>query len=241
MGADNINRVRQDWARRLWGYVTADTGRQTVGHRYNRAFNFSEGIGITYQFVTGLGNRLFFYNQNGQQLLRNDQHFYAPDVNETTINHLGYFYFDHGLTRAYSRRVDHRTFEIATRELILQHRIDSRGFSYFAEFYIPGDYSVRAYSNGMILLEKDGYFGFMNYLGEWVAQPIYAFAQPFFEGVAVIGLANGKRALIDTQGKLLTRFRYDAITNCTGGIVALFERNEGWTVLNKVRRQIEVE
>jgi hypothetical protein len=240
-GASNMRRSRSDGGRRLWGYADATTGRQIVNHRYNRAFNFSENIGITYQLEPGRGNRLFFYNETGQNLLRWDQNYYAPDIDDVNASHLGYYYFDNGLTRAYSSVLDRSTFEIVTREVILQHRTDARGFSYFAEFYIPEDYNVRAYSNGMILLEKDGYFGFMNHLGEWVAQPIYRFAQPFFEGVAVIGLENGKRALIDTRGNLLTRFRYDFISNCTGGIVALFERNEGWTILNKVRRQIEIE
>jgi hypothetical protein len=232
--------VRQPYGRRLWGYFNVEAGRQIVWHYHNRAFNFSENIGIAYQGEPGRGGRLFFYNERGENLLGTGQDYFAPGVDEVTERHLGYFYFDYGLTRAYSRTLDRRIMARETREVILQHRIDSRGFSYFTEFHIPEDYTVRAYSNGMILLEKDGLFGFMNHLGEWVLHPIYTFARPFSEGVAVVGLGN-KRALIDTQGNLLTGFRYDAILSCTGGIIALYERSEGWTILNKVRRQIEVE
>ncbi|MCL2097119.1 MAG: WG repeat-containing protein [Oscillospiraceae bacterium] len=238
-GNNNRVRTRDSAGRRLWGYADSVTGRQVVTNIYNKTFNFSENIGVAYQDEPGRGNRLFLFNESGQNLLTSGG-YYAPDENRVTTGHLGYFYFDHGLTRAYSQTVDRQAGLVANREVLLQYRVDSGGYAYFAEFYIPSDYIVKAYSNGMILLEKDGFYGFMNYLGEWVAQPIYIYAQPFFEGVAVIGLENGKRALIDTKGNLIAKFKYDAITNCTGGIVALYERNEGWTILNKVRRTIEI-
>ena len=236
-GANNIERTRSG-ANGKWGYILSDTRRQLVNHIYGGAFNFNENIGVAYQDSPGRGNRLFFLNANGQDLLRGD--YFAPDDDEVTINHLGFFYFDHGMTRAYWRGFDIRGHVIVSRETILQYKIDSRGYAYFSEFYVPEDYDIKAYSNGMILLEKNGFSGFMNYLGEWVYQPVYEYAQPFFEGVAVIG-HNGKRALIDANGNLLTRFKYDYISNCTGGTVALFERSEGWTILNKVRRVIEID
>jgi hypothetical protein len=192
------------------------------------AFNFSENIGVAYRDAVGSGKRIVFLDAYGYVLYNGD--FYAPD--KATSNHLGFFYFDHGLTRVYRREFDWRGWQIAEKELL----VDVTGKA----FYIPEDYNIIAYSNGMILLEKNGYYGFMNYLGEWGAQPIYRYAQPFYEGVAVIGLENGKKALIDTNGNLLVKFRYTTITNCTGGIVALYEKSEGWTILNKVRRQIEV-
>jgi len=238
-GANNRDRARGETGRRLWGYVESDTRRQTLQHVYGRTFNYSENIGVAYQDSPGRGNKLFFFNESGQDLLRGD--YFAPDEEEVKIGHLGFFYFDKGMTRAYSRVVDRRTLEVAEREVLLQYRTDSRGYAYFSEFYVPEDYNIKAYSNGMILLEKNGYSGFMNYLGEWVVQPIYKYAQPFFEGFAVIGIDNGKRALIDTGGNPITRFKYDYISNCTGGVTALFEKNEGWTILNKIRRTIEIE
>jgi len=237
-GANNRERTRSPLNGK-WGYAESDTKKQIVGHIYGAAFNFRENIAIAYQDSPGRGNKLFFLNENGQDLLAGD--YFAPDAEEIRISHLGFFYFDNGLTRAYWRSFDRRGFEIETRETILKFNTDINGYAYFSEFYIPEDYNIKAYSNGMILLEKNGYYGFMNYLGEWAVQPIYRYAQPFFEGVAVIGLDNGKRALIDAAGNRLTRFRYDYISNCTGGIVALFEKTEGWTILNKVRRTIEFE
>ena len=234
-GANNLEPTRSE-RNGKWGYMTSDTKKQVVSHIYGKTFNFNENIGVAYQDSSGRGNKLFFLNENGQNLLSGD--YYGPNSDAVTAGHLGFFYFDHGMTRAYVRSFDRRDgLEVVSRETILKYGADAEGYAQFTEFYIPEDYTVKAYSNGMILLEKDGFYGFMNYLGEWVYQPIFKYAQPFYEGVAVIGLETGKRALIDTNGNRLTRFRYDMISNCTGGIVVLFEKNEGWTILNKIRKQ----
>ena len=233
-GANNLDRFHS-YTNNRWGYATTGTASQKIWSRYERTFNFSEDIGIAYLDSPARGNKLYFLNEEGTDLLKGE--YYAPS--KIAVSHLGYFYFDHGLTRAYLR--ERLGLAITEREVILEMKRDSNGMVYFKEFYVPEDYNIKAYSNGMILLEKDGFHGFMNHLGEWVAQPIYKYAQPFYEGVAVIGLGNGKRALIDTKGNLVIRFKYDYITNCTGGIIALYERNVGWTVLNKVKRKIDID
>lgn len=225
----------------LWGYMNAETGIPAVWAQNDwKMFNFNEivlrdgsshNFGIAYYSVWRRGNQLHFYNEDGLVVNANFD-LYAPDTEIIDASHIGFFYFDHGLTRVIERKFIWRlgTPSIdAEREFLID--------IYGREFYIPEDYTIRSYSNGMILLEKEGNFGFMNYLGEWKAQPVFTYAEPFFEGVAVIGY-GGKKALIDTQGNLLTKLQYDYISNCTGGIIALYERGEGWTILNKVRRQI---
>jgi hypothetical protein len=47
--------------------------------------------------------------------------------------------------------------------------------------------------------------------------------------------------LIDTQGNTIAKMQYDHIAGCTGGIVAMYERTAGWTILNKFRREIPVD
>lgn len=232
-GADGANNLDRDYNpyNGKWGYKDSATGAvKFLGRIYNQTFNYSENIGIAFQDSSGRGYKLFFLDENGYNYIT-DYNYYAPDAAKKS--HLGFFYFDHGLTRVYEREFDRRNGAITERELIVNY--------YGTPFYIPEDYNIKAYSNGMILLEKNGYYGFMNYLGEWVANPIFTYAQPFYEGVAVVGLGNGKRAIIDIQGKFIAKFKYDIITNCTGGIIALYERNQGWTILNKVRRQIEID
>jgi len=236
----------------LWGYMDTETGKPIIWPKYDRAFNFSEGVGIIYDynpynsFDYMKGNRLYFFDENFQNLIAGyntyTSGYFAPntpnvetEAKPLDINFLGFFYFDHGLTRVYDREYYQQGLRldlISERDIL----VDKTG----KEFYIPEDYMLKAYSNGMLLLEKDGCYGFMNYLGEWIAQPIFTYAEPFFEGVAVIGFKDGKKALIDTKGNLITKFQYDSISNCTGGIVALYEKGAGWTILNKVRKQIPV-
>ena len=234
-GAANNNRDIFRGANGLWGYASVETGAQVIAPQYDRAFNFRENVAIAYRTTwtqwVQIGSQLFFFDENGTIINNN---FYAPDPIDEETNHLGFYYFDHGLTRVIEKRVNPaRTATVEQREFLVD--------KYWREFYTPVDYKIKAYSNGMILLEKDGNFGFMNYLGEWIAQPIYTYAEPFYEGVAVLGMINGKKMLIDTQGNIVAKMQYDHISNCTGGIIALFERENGWTILNKVRRVIPVE
>ena len=231
-----------------WGYQSTEHHWRTVAAEFNRAFNFREGFGIAYREIRGwqghnllfIGNRLYFHNEDGQVVNRE---FFGPDPfvpNEsgaTPPNLMGFFYFDHGLTRVIHKRLS------AWENIVLEQR-EMLINTDFREFLLPMDYTVVAYSSGMILLEKDGRFGFMSYLGEWVAQPIYTYARPFFEGVAVLGTqtANGMRyMLIDRQGNIIAPMQYVHISNCTGGIIAMLDPNVGWTVLNKVRRPITTE
>jgi hypothetical protein len=234
-GARNNNWAIFKHTNNFWGYQSTVHANQTVAAQYHRAFNFSENIAAAYITTwtqwSQLGNRLYFHDTDGRVINRD---FYAPDPIDEETNHLGFYYFDHGLTRVISKQVN-RAGTSATEQR--EHLVDKN----WQEFYTPGDYKIMAYSNGMILLEKDGNYGFMNYLGEWVAQPIYTYAEPFYEGVAVLGIQGGKKMLIDTQGNRLTNMQYDYISNCTGGIAALYEQGAGWTILSKVRREIVAE
>jgi hypothetical protein len=235
---NNIERFRH--TNELWGYRSTVTERNIVNAQYTRAFNFSENIAIAYierwTETSQVGKRLHFHGADGQPI--NIRHvndsFFAPDPIDTETSHLGFYYFEHGLTRVIWRRMNAAgTSTVEQREYLID--------TDWREFYTPPDYRIAAYSNGMILLEKDGRYGFMNYLGEWIIQPSYTYAEPFFEGVAVIGMADGKKMLIDTQGNIIVKMQYDHILNCTGGIVALFNQDEGWTILNKMRRVIPID
>ncbi|MHC1695612.1 MAG: WG repeat-containing protein [Eubacteriales bacterium] len=190
---------------------------------YSAAYNFSEGVGC----IVTSKQQLYFFNERGILELRS---YFAPD--EVTQDTLGYFYFDHGLTRAIKRTTDRKGNIIENREILI-YRDGS-------EFLLPQGYKIKAYSCGVILLEKNGKYGFMNYAGDWIAQPIYTYARPFSEGVAVVGLPSGKKALIDTAGSLIVRFAADYISDCSGGVVALYSEGEGWRLLAKTRRNVEV-
>lgn len=99
---------------------------------------------------------------------------------------------------------------------------------------VPGGYTVKAYSDGVFLLEKNGLYGFMDYTGSWIAQPIYDYAEPFSEGLAVIGSGN-KRGVIDTSGRFVIPMLFDYIQSCSGGIITAWDEANGWHIFNKVK------
>lgn len=229
-GASNISRYERNGK---WGYFAHDINTEIIGPHFDMAYNFNENFAVAYLWEEkgtwrGYYNykRLYLLNEEGGY---SNNSYYAPD--EATYDHLGFFYFDNGLTRAYYREFDTEGRVTVEKDVL----IDTEG----DEFYVPADYTIKAYSNGMILLEKDGFYGFMSYTGEWIAQPIFTYAQPFHEGLAVIGFKDGKKGLIDTKGNIIIKFQYDYISECIGGTIAIYERNQGWIVLAKMRRDVK--
>ncbi len=148
------------------------------------------------------------------------------------IESLGFFYFEHGLVRVRRQIVDAPHFEMhGWREIASDEDVLLRADG--TEFITPTDYNVLAYSNGMILLEKDGHYGFMDYTGKWIVDPVYTAAKPFCEGLAVIG-KDGKMGMIDTSGEFVIPMIFDHVGSASGGIVTAFDESCGWVVLNKV-------
>ena len=86
----------------------------------------------------------------------------------------------------------------------------------------------------MILLERDGLYGFMDYSGKWIAQPIYTDAEAFSEGLAVIGTADGRYGMIDTSGNIVVPFAYTHISSCSDGVIAVYSEESGWHILRKM-------
>jgi len=93
----------------------------------------------------------------------------------------------------------------------------------------------------MILLHKNGNYGFMNYKGEWVIQPVYTYAEPYHEGLAVIGFTDGKKAMVDTSGNVVIPFAYKHISNVSSGVIALYDEETGWQVAYKMTKPAPAE
>ncbi len=221
----------------LYGYGTAPTAMKTR-FRYTRAFNFREGVACVcdesgvlsyvqsyfYNKITGTSK---YVNLSGRRVFAN---YYAPDT--FGIESLGFFYFDRGLCRVRKREIDafHYEFNEDVRTLTdVDIVIRSDG----TEFPVPSDYEVAAYSCGVLLLKRDGYYGYMDYTGRWIAQPEYTYAEPFSEGLAVLG-KEGKVGMIDTAGNTVVPFVFDHIGSASGGIIPVYDSTNGWALLNKM-------
>lgn len=217
----------------LYGYGTR-SGAMSTYFKYPMAYNYSEGLAA----VTDASGVLtyiqrWFYNQiSGYDYFPNSSsrwvksYYYLPD--EKGIESLGFIYFDHGLCRVRKRIYDgyHESQIVSDTDIVITPTGE--------EFLTPRDYTVKAYSNGVFLLEKDGYYGFWDYTGKWIAQPIYDYAEPFSEGLAVVSI-DGSYGLIDTDGDFVIPMIFDYIQSPSGGIIAAHSYS-GWTLFNKVTR-----
>ncbi len=238
-----------------FGY-SRDKAGIVSGYKYTNAFNFSEGLAATTKTDDVLGvdilsyvdtrftnkitgsssnwNHGPYYNLSGRRV---SSVYRLPD--SRGVESLGFIYFDHGLVRLRRQEYDY------------YHTFDSLAYDYHGHYIlcctdedlvmkidgtlydIPGGYTVKAYSDGVFLLEKDGLYGFMDYNGKWIAQPIYDHAEGFNEGLGIVGI-DGKYGMIDTEGNFVIPMIFDYMQTCSGGIIAAWDTANGWHMINKV-------
>ncbi len=218
--SDNEKCVRV-YSGRGFGYTIDGEDARDVITSYKKAFNYSEGFGC----AVDAQDRLYFFNEEGRLRIGGLSviMFYGcSDVLDERS--LGFYYFDEGLTRATKKNYFRG-------KLVSEYQvfIDREG----DEFKTPADYSVYSYSNGRILLEKDGKYGYMTSRGRWLCAPEFTYARPFFEGLAVVGDLNGKKGVIDRDGKYVIDPMFDEITDCSGGIICAYSSECGWQIFNK--------
>jgi len=152
-----------------------------------------------------------------------------------TIDSLGSYYFDHGYMRVRVvswdcyQQAQYGIIKVVTDEDVL---IDPSG----KRFDMPSGYKLVSYSDGILLLEKDGKYGYMSYYGTWVRDPDMDDAKPFLEGVAVCTNVEGKYGVIDTDGNTVIPFTYDYISNISSGTIAAYSQFTGWTIYQKLTK-----
>lgn len=192
----------------LYGLRRTDDGSTVVPAKYADVYGVSEGLIC----AVDKDGKLFVFDTAGETVASG---FLAAEKENRSA--IGYYFFREGLTRA-------RT---AQGEVIL-HKSGTL-------LDVPRDFTVEAYSDGMILLSKPNShkYGFMNSRGAWACNPVYSDAEPFYEGLAVVKNRKGKCGLIDRQGKEVVPCAFDSITNCSDGLILLYEAEYGWFALAK--------
>ena len=215
-----------------WGYRVKSTQVPVIYPYYKKAFNPRNGYAVAY-------DEFAFYIIDTKGNVVKTINFDLPDVfvtfNEITIpdtdgiESLGCYYFSHGLTRVRIRE-NLRTYKaynyIKTGDYAAL--IDVNG----EKFPIPTGYSLISYSDGVLLLKRDGeeLYGYMNYKGEWIAQPTYTYARPFISGLAAVGYSAGKSGMIDTEGNFVIPMSYQYVSDVSQGNIAVYDGTTGWEV-----------
>lgn len=210
----------------LYGMAGADGG-EIIPPIYADVYGVSEGRIVA---VDGEG-RLFVYNTVGELVTPKDgTPYYAPKDGAAAE---GCFFYKNGLLRVY----------------------DSKGNSIIISadgkaVPLPGGFSVVSYTDGVILLsqtysdakgEKKTAYGYMNSELEWVTDPDYKNARPFYEGLAAVCGSDGKWGMIDMEGNTVIPFVYDRLSDCQDGVIIAYEQKYGNYIFGKISAQIQTE
>ncbi len=221
-----------------WAYRTAYS--QITEPIFDEAYDCSGGFACVTAKTEENRGGMYFISQYGWPLQQTfvtyksnleDRYFiwdYALPASRG-IESIGFFYFDHGLTRVRYQIIDYYAWTLENVRVVSEEDRLLRTDGTF--FDIPIGYTLKGYSDGMILLEKDGLWGFLDYTGGWIAEPCYASATPFMGGFAVLETADGRFGMIDTEGSIVLPFTYDHISMASSGLVAAYREENGWTVM----------
>ncbi len=224
----------------MWGYRNA-AGETVIEPQFASAYAFSEeGLAA----VTDFDGSVFYINTKGKEVIsirdkvyikpdemsgiRIRQFYFEPITNGP--ENIGTYYFDEGYTMIrYCWVSNFNIKQIYRNEFLL---LDAEGNI----LEIPGSYTLKNYSDGILLLEKDGRYGYMDVSGAWVSPAVYQKANPFLQGVAVAVNEDGKYGLIDREGNEVLPFVFDYLSNVSSGKIAAFSADRGWEIYGIARR-----
>ena len=205
----------------LYGIKKAD-GSKLRNAIYEEAYNYSEGLGL----VIYKGD-VCYMNEKGKVVIENKVKLEKmTPVGSRDENGIGGLYFDGGYVRIRKTYKDIHDNVIDDIDVL----IDTSG----AEFPLPTGYNLVSYSNQRILLSKNGCYGFYATKGAWIADAIYNYATPYYEGLAVVG-TGAKRGVIDLDGNFVIPLSYSHISVCSGGIIVCYSPEYGYDVFVKAK------
>ena len=216
------------------------TNSRAISSHITYGFNFTEeGLAVVQRTDE---DEVWIINTNGRAVIRGSkkwvdiggadgklyavQKFILPKT--FGIESMGCQGFDRGWLRVLVqiRTAVHNT--LTSEKYIL---IDQNG----DEFDIPTGYSLEGYSDGVLLLEKDGRYGYYSIDGYWIAQPIYTYARPFVQGLGVIGFENGTVGMVDEQGNIVMPFVFTYLSDVSSGRIVGYCEGAGFTVYTLYR------
>ena len=144
------------------------------------------------------------------------------------IESMGMFKFDSGALRIRRRLVDTGNNNYVKSETQILISPNGKIISY------PRSYELVGYSEGLMLLKKNGYYGYMDIYGNWIVKPFYNYAEPFSEGLAAVGINGTSYGMIDKTGKVVIPVIFRYVSSCSSGTVVTYSDEGGWTVFRKM-------
>lgn len=222
-----------------YGFV--NNGKLMKNYTYARAFSFNDGRAA----VIDDDGRLTFINYNYQTVITKYSRFkgtfegadtstyyissyYAPVYNN--MSSLGHFYFDRGYVTV--RHVNIESMFIKRAAYDETYLIDTSG----KRIDPPSGYNFVSCSEGIMIVERDGRYGYYDVANKsWVADPIYTYVMPFYEGIGVLGV-EGKIGAIDRNGNTVIPFEFEYLSTMSTGLISGYNSEDGWRVFAKMSK-----
>ena len=227
---------RYDYASTAEYRNAPDESKLAKFYKYYRLYNFKDGLCAAVDrdgrmsFVNVYANPVVtrtgeYYGQSNRKFLTG----YAEPLYKGT-DAIGSLYFDEGYVMVRQIDIDYKYKDKLSGDY--QYLVSDKG----ERFPIPAGYNLLSYSDGVLLLERDGYYGYYSTEGKWIAQPIFTYARPFAEGLGVLGFSGSKKGVIDRKGNLIVPFKYDYISALSCGTFAVYNE-DGWKLIAKLEKQ----
>lgn len=195
-------------------------GERVRGAIYEKGYNYSEGLGlIVYQGET------CYMNENVKVAIEGEKK-NVHIIGRTDENGIGSIYFDGGYVLA--RIIEYHPRQKNVVEQDAEVIIDKKGNI----FELPVGCTAKAYSDQRIMVENGGKYGFYAVKGAWIADTVYTYATPYYEGLAVVGL-SGAKGVIDMDGNFVIPLSYSHISVCSGGIIVCYSQTTGYDIYVK--------
>ena len=228
-------------------YINYTNGSTVVNGNYRYAFNFGpEGYAIV---LTETNNILQVIRRStGQVFKPGKQYTFYVDPNTGKKQYVKDYYafpsimgiesigasgFDHGYLRL--RIITSSMMSDSLGKVVLDkdYLVDTTG----AKFNIPEGCTLEGYSDGILLLRtNEGLYGYYSIEGDWIAQPLYTYARPFVQGLAVLGSADGTVGMIDTKGNIVLPFVYTSIEDVSSGLIVTYCEGVGYETYELIKK-----
>ncbi len=225
--------------RELYGYKNG-AGKVVITPQYTMAYDFtSDGIAcVIYEnyrlmYIDTKGNRVIslldspYVEPADFNYKKHYQGLYAGINND--VSDMGMYYCEDGYVMVRYALLDAKT---ATKLVKTVNRLYNKKGNMVN---IPGSYSLENYSDGVMLVSKNGRYGYLNMDSSWVATPVFDEARPFFQGLAVAH-SDGGYGMIDVNGNTVLPFIFDYISHVSDGRVAAYSSESGWQIYTIVSK-----
>ena len=227
-------------------FINYKNGKKVINDQYLFAFNFgTEGyavIGSEYNNVLKVINRqkrvmfnagsnyVFYRDPNTGKKHYVRDYFYLPDT--FGLESIGCAGFDNGYLRIRIKTLSKMSDALNAVVKDEYYLVNKSG----KKFSIPEGYTLEGYSDGVLLLSKDGLYGYYSIEGKWIAQPIYSYARPFVQGLAVVGSKDGTVGMIDTTGNIVLPFVYTSIEDVSSGLIVTYCEGIGYETYEMIAK-----